>query len=107
MTLYEEIRAVVSQIPYGQIASYGQVARAAGKLRGARLVGWALRALPPDSAVPWQRVVNQKAQISIVNPKVPKTLQRARLEEEGLTVIEKDGWYVVQDPPWFSFPGES
>ena len=107
MTLYEEIRAVVSQIPYGQVASYGQVAQAAGHFRGARMVGWALRSLPPNSDIPWQRVINQRAQISIVNPKVPKTLQRARLEEEGLTVVEEGGWYVVKDPPWFSFPGQS
>jgi methylated-DNA-protein-cysteine methyltransferase-like protein len=102
MTLYEEIWATVRKIPWGYVSSYSQVARAIGKPRGAQMVGWALRQAPLES-VPWQRVINQKRQISIVNPKVTKIVQKELLESEGREIIEKDGYYTVIGDDWFSF----
>ena len=51
-------------IPPGRVATYGQVAEAAGLPGRARLVGRALRELPDDSAVPWHRVVGAGGRIS-------------------------------------------
>lgn len=99
--LYHEIYQKVALIPKGHVASYSQVARACGISRGARLVGWALRALPVGTDIPWQRVVNQKGIISIVNPRVPASLQKTLLEEEGVEIIEKEGNFVLANPPWF------
>ena len=104
--LYDRIRDQVRRVPSGTVTSYGDIARASGLRRGAQIVGWALRSLPPDSDVPWQRVVNQKGRISIVNPKMTKTLQRTLLEEEGVTVEEKDGWYVIDRSFWW-YPPEA
>jgi methylated-DNA-protein-cysteine methyltransferase-like protein len=56
--LHLRIHDVVSRIPRGRIATYGQVARLAGLPRQARLVGYALHALPTGTSIPWQRVVN-------------------------------------------------
>jgi methylated-DNA-protein-cysteine methyltransferase-like protein len=61
---YRRIYAVVARIPRGRVATYGQVAALAKLPRQARLVGYALAALPPDSDVPWHRVVNAKGQVS-------------------------------------------
>ncbi len=61
---YSRIYAVVRQIPAGKVATYGDVARLAGFSRQARLVGYALHALPPHSTAPWHRVVNAKGGIS-------------------------------------------
>jgi len=47
------------------VATYGQVARLAGMPGQARLVGYALSALPDGVPVPWHRVVNAKGEISI------------------------------------------
>lgn len=46
--------------------SYGEVATLLGVSRGARAVGWALRALAPARApgVPWHRVVGKGGHIS-------------------------------------------
>jgi methylated-DNA-protein-cysteine methyltransferase related protein len=55
---------VVSRIPRGKVATYGQVAELAGLPRQARLVGYALNVLPDGSAVPWHRVVNAQGRIS-------------------------------------------
>ena len=43
------IHRVVSRIPRGRVATYGQVARLAGLSGQARLVGYAMHALPVAS----------------------------------------------------------
>jgi methylated-DNA-protein-cysteine methyltransferase-like protein len=62
---YQRIYTVVSMIPKGQVATYGQVAELAGLPRQARLVGYALNNLPKGSRIPWQRVVNAQGKISL------------------------------------------
>ncbi len=52
---YQEIYAVVAQIPYGKVMSYGQIAWRLGQPRSARMVGRAMRYCP--DALPWHRVV--------------------------------------------------
>src|SRR5438876_11965493 len=79
---YRRIYDVVSRIPRGRVATYGQVARLAGLPRQARLVGYALHALPAGSAVPWQRVVN--AQGGISTPDGHDGRQRRLLKKEGI-----------------------
>ncbi len=64
-TDYELIWAVVSEIPPGKVATYGQIAAAAGLPGRARLVGRALKNLPENSAVPWQRVLGAGGRISL------------------------------------------
>ncbi len=53
---HERIHAVVRRIPRGRVATYGQVAELAGLGGHARLVGYALSALPDERTVPWHRV---------------------------------------------------
>src|SRR3989441_12379521 len=55
---YHRIYRIVRHIPRGRVATYGLVARLAGRPGAARTVGWALSALPHDSDVPWWRVLN-------------------------------------------------
>ncbi|TXH62414.1 MAG: MGMT family protein, partial [Thiothrix sp.] len=43
------IYAVVQQIPSGCVATYGDIAKLAGLPRHARLVGYALHALPANT----------------------------------------------------------
>jgi methylated-DNA-protein-cysteine methyltransferase-like protein len=66
---FQSIWRVVSRIPRGRVATYGQVARMAGLPGAARTVGWALGALPDGSwiggrAIPWHRVINAAGRIS-------------------------------------------
>ena len=82
---YSDIYAVVSSIPIGRVATYGQVAQLAGLPRRARLVGYALSALT-DKTVPWHRVVNAQGKISPRADGNPAAeMQRLLLEEEGVT----------------------
>ncbi len=80
--LHQRIYAVVSRIPRGRVATYGQIARLAGLAGQARLIGYAMHALPTGSKVPWHRVINAKGEISI--PGENGAWQRRLLEREGV-----------------------
>jgi len=80
--LHRRIHELVSRIPRGRVATYGQMARLAGLRGHARLVGYALHALPAGTRVPWHRVVN--AQGGISTPPGHDARQRRLLEREGV-----------------------
>ncbi len=80
--LHLRIYAAVSRIPRGRVATYGQIARLAGMPGQARLVGYALHAVPSDRSIPWQRVVNAQGAISL--PAEHGSRQRGLLEREGI-----------------------
>ena len=82
---YPRIYAVVSRIPRGRVATYGQVAAEAGMPHAPRVAGYALHALPAGSAVPWHRVVAAGGRLSLgkLDPSSAIT-QRLRLEHEGV-----------------------
>jgi methylated-DNA-protein-cysteine methyltransferase-like protein len=82
---FDEVYQLVRRIPPGRVTTYGAVARMLGHPRGARAVGYALRALPEDSDVPWQRVINAEGRISLKSRHPGETsLQRQLLEQEGV-----------------------
>lgn len=81
---YDQVYAWVRRIPAGRVSTYGDVATFLGHPRRARQVGWALAALPPDTDVPWQRVINRLGEISLRGEVERPLEQRRRLEEEGV-----------------------
>src|SRR4030088_2526374 len=50
----ENVRALIASIPSGRVATYGDIADAAG-LSSARIVGWIMRT--DSSDLPWHRVL--------------------------------------------------
>ena len=82
---FGRIYAVVSRVPRGRVATYGQVARLAGLAGQARIVGYALAALPQGSRLPWHRVVNAQGGISRRADGPFCQIQRARLEKERVS----------------------
>ena len=50
----ENVRALVAAIPAGRVATYGDIAEAAG-LSSPRIVGWIMRT--DSSDLPWHRVI--------------------------------------------------
>ncbi|HEX9399701.1 MAG TPA: MGMT family protein [Anaeromyxobacter sp.] len=85
---------IVRKIPRGRVATYGEVALAAGKPRAARQVGFALAALRGAAHdVPWQRVVGARprghAAISLLDA-VGAAVQRDLLEREGVRFDDRD-----------------
>ena len=88
--VHARIHAVVRRIPRGRVASYGQVAQLAGLASHARLVGYAMAALPDGTSVPWQRVVNAQGRVSPRATPGYDALQRALLEREGVRFDAQD-----------------
>ena len=85
---YPKIYAVVSRIPKGRVATYGQIAILAGLPRQARLVGYSMHALPADSDVPWHRVVNAAGRISMRSDGMGHDeLQAQLLAREGIRFV--------------------
>lgn len=82
--LYERIYDVARRIPRGKVSTYGRVAEVAGLDGHARLVGYALHALPAGSDIPWHRIVNHKGRISARKRSSWGAEQRRRLEAEGI-----------------------
>lgn len=85
---FEQVWALVATIPRARVLTYGQVAALLGVPRGARAVGWALRALPDALArrTPWHRVVGSGGRLS---PRASghEREQRRRLRAEGVTFL--------------------
>lgn len=61
--LVYEVLSVVSEIPEGRVASYGQIARLIGRERNARMVGRILRMAQRYGNFPCHRVVNHAGRL--------------------------------------------
>ena len=81
--VYEKIYSFVRKIPSGRVTTYGQVAAIVGGCTP-RMVGYAMAALPADSDVPWQRVINHQGKISPRSGGPGGLIQRELLTEEGV-----------------------
>jgi methylated-DNA-protein-cysteine methyltransferase-like protein len=55
---------IVSRIPRGRVTTYGDIARALGRPRGARQVGWILYAAPRGLELPFHRVIDRDGYLS-------------------------------------------
>jgi methylated-DNA-protein-cysteine methyltransferase-like protein len=75
-------RRVILSIPKGKVATYGQVAEAAGYPRLHRAVARFLQAAPTDR-LPWQRVIGAGGAIKLRFQAAAE--QRLRLRMEGVT----------------------
>jgi methylated-DNA-protein-cysteine methyltransferase-like protein len=82
----EVIWNVVSQIPRGQVSTYGAVARAAGLPGRARQTGYALRMAGESLNLPWHRVVGAGGRIVFPAKSREHREQAKRLREEGVVV---------------------
>lgn len=94
--------STLARVPEGKVVSYGQLAELAGLGRAARWVGRTLSQLPPDTRLPWHRVLGAGGRISLPAGSPSGDEQRARLRMEGITVqnnrvdIRRHGWRPVE-----------
>ena len=90
MNTFEKIYEVVSNIPKGKVATYGQVALLAGNPHWARVVGYALHVNPAPGVIPCHRVVNREGRVAPGFAFGGEGVQRQLLEAESI-VFEPDG----------------
>lgn len=82
----KRIYEAVKKIPYGHVATYGQVAALAGDRKMARAVGNALHKNPDPEHIPCYRVVNAKGELAGAFAFGGAGVQAGLLEAEGIEV---------------------
>ncbi|ARK08975.1 MGMT family protein [Fibrella sp. ES10-3-2-2] len=85
---FEDVYAVVRQIPLGRVTTYGAIAQYLGLRAGARMVGWALNGCHNRPDVPAQRVVNRLGVLSGKNFFGSPTRMQELLQAEGVQVVD-------------------
>lgn len=83
--LIYEVLSVVNEIPVGNVATYGQIARLIGRSKNARLVGKILSMAEYYGQFPCHRVVNHAGRLV---PGWPE--QRELLAAEGVSFKNED-----------------
>jgi len=106
---FDQVWMLVRQIPYGKVATYGQISKLLSQPTGvsseeyrisaARWVGLAMAGCPDD--VPWQRVVNSQGKIS---HQAEPGKQKRLLEAEGVLLVQ--GKIDLHEYQWCG-PGQS
>jgi methylated-DNA-protein-cysteine methyltransferase-like protein len=102
---FEDVYAVVRQIPKGRVTSYGAIANYLGTKLSARMVGWAMNAA--DTAkpkVPAHRVVNRNGMLSgkphFTTPTLMEELllkEKIKVEKDTVVDFEKLFWDPVKE----------
>lgn len=85
---FERVYAVVRQIPYGRVTSYGAVARAIGAAKASRTVGYAMNASHSLPDVPAHRVVNRLGLLTGKHHFGGVNAMQQLLEAEGVVVVD-------------------
>lgn len=84
---FQKVYEVAAQIPYGQVTSYGAIAKYLGAGRSARMVGWAMNNVGARDEVPAHRVVNRNGLLTGKHHFPGTNLMQQLLENEGIPVI--------------------
>ena len=97
-SFYASVYELVEQIPVGKVTTYGAIAEVLGMKGSSRMVGQALSALPEDSDVPAQRVINRIGALSGAHHFGGYERMRTVLRREGVSFkgelvdMEKHFW---------------
>jgi methylated-DNA-protein-cysteine methyltransferase-like protein len=91
---FAAVYQMVSRIPSGRVATYGQIAAFCGNPAAARSVGWALHVCNVNE-ISWFRVINRRGEISTACREHPAARQAALLKREGVEVKYKQGIWTV------------
>ncbi len=86
MTFFEEVYALLKTIPSGKVTTYGDIAKALGRPRSSRVVGYALHVNPDPENIPCYKVVNREGYLAPAFAFGGEQMQRALLESEGIKV---------------------
>ncbi|GDX67492.1 methylated-DNA--protein-cysteine methyltransferase [Anaerolineae bacterium] len=107
----DAVFALVRSVPAGRVTTYGRVAELlptpqhsnpdAHRRLGARWVGSALHACPPD--VPWHRVINAQGRISFgpgaVQQHALLSAEGVQFSEAGAVSLQLFGWPAAAASP--------
>jgi len=87
LKLFDRVYEVVSKIPEGKVATYGQIAGMIGT-KDARKIGWALHG-NKDTNIPCHRVVNKDGKVATNYAFEGWEEQKRKLQEEGVEFVDE------------------
>lgn len=111
MNFKQKVINIVSKVPKGNVASYGQIALMAGAPRAGRAVGQVLKSMELDILkgapdIPWWRIVNNSGRVSIKGTKFhDAVMQRKPLIQESVRV-QSDYTFDIEKYRWRPSPNE-
>ena len=86
-SFFDLVHEVARQIPKGRVTSYGAIAACLGTRLSARMVGWAMMAVPyAKKPVPAHRVVNRNGLLTGKHHYNPPEKMQQLLEKDGVVV---------------------
>jgi methylated-DNA-protein-cysteine methyltransferase-like protein len=99
-SFFEDVYAVVRQIPKGRVTSFGAIANYLGARSSARMVGWAMNgAHMAEPKVPAHRVLNRNGMLSgkahFATPTLMEELllkEKIKVENDRVVNFEKLFW---------------
>lgn len=80
----KNVMTLIKKIPKGSVATYGQIAKLAGKPQGSRGVAWILNSSSKAHDLPWFRVINSQGKISFPVMSEHWLRQKSMLMKEGI-----------------------
>lgn len=86
----KKVIQLIRAIPKGKVATYGQIAKLAGKPHGARGVAWILHSCSKSHRLPWHRVIGFKGTISFPKRSSNYLEQKKKLIAEGIVFLDSD-----------------
>ena len=99
-----QVHKIVASVPPGRVVTYGDIARATGSARRARMVGWVMNRLPEDNGLPCHRVVNKDGYLSggwqWGHPEIMKALlvaERVPFRDQYVVDLEACRWLPWED----------
>ncbi|MBP3431934.1 MAG: MGMT family protein [Clostridia bacterium] len=96
---FERVYNVVSDIPKGKVATYGQIAKMLGAPKFSQIVGYALHVNPKPGVIPCHRVVNRFGETSSSFAFGGEDKQKELLISEGV-IFTKDGNVDMKKCQW-------
>ena len=87
-SFFEEVYKQVKKIPKGKVASYGMIAKMAGRPRASRIVGCALHKNPYFGEVPCHRVVFKDGSLAKAFVFGGEGAQKSMLLNEGVEFLK-------------------
>lgn len=89
MRVFEKVYNIVSSIPKGKVATYGQIAKKI-KINNPRIVGFALHENKNPNKIPCHRVVYSTGKLSTSYAFGGIKKQKEKLKREGVLFINKN-----------------
>jgi methylated-DNA-protein-cysteine methyltransferase related protein len=99
---FDKVYKIVAKIPYGKVATFGDIAEACGIRSSARTVGWALNGAK-ESGLPCHRVVNRFGALTGRLHFGSDDIMEELLRSEGVK-FDKNGCVILKDFLWSPQP---